>query len=87
MYESIKKQREKFIASLRVNVSKYKANILLEDASKLDEKMLRRDWEQIGTDIKNNISTGIYEDLVKNLSADLQNVAKKVTKEECENGK
>ena len=31
MYESIKKQREKFIASLRVNVSKYKANILLED--------------------------------------------------------
>lgn len=72
---------------MRANVSEYKKNILSDNPEKLDAKMLNQDWEQVGVYIGNNIYTGIYDDLVKNLNDKLQDVAKKATKEEYENEK
>ncbi len=77
MYESMKKQRKKFIESLKSNVSEYKANILSDETSNIGCKKIPEDWEKVDADIKNNISIGIYEDLVKDLSSKLENIAKK----------
>lgn len=75
MYESIKEQRKKFIASLKSDVSKYRTNILSnEESKKIDAEQIRKDWGQVGADIKSSIPTGIYEDLVKGLNSTLKNV-------------
>ncbi len=67
MYESIKEQRKKFIEGLKADVSEYKVNILSDEKTKsaLDAKRIRKDWEQVGADIKSRIATSSYDDLVK----------------------
>ena len=78
MYESIKKQRKKFIEGLKADVSKYKTNILSdEEAKRIDAEQIKKDWDQVGADIKSSIATSIYEDLVKGLSSNIESVTKK----------
>lgn len=63
MYESIKEQRKKFIKSLKADVSEYRTNILSDEksTSKFDAVKIKKDWEQVGRDIKSSISTDTYE--------------------------
>ncbi len=70
MYESIKEQRKKFIEGLKADVSEYRTNILSDEKTKsaLDAEKVRKDWEQVGADIKSSISVSIYDKPVKDLS-------------------